>query len=68
MGWSSRVGGLLVRLIGISDEPADDDDTRVRRRVGAASTRELLGDTYRFDRREVEVKGLGLLTTYLVEE
>jgi class 3 adenylate cyclase len=34
----------------------------------SASTRELLGDTYRFDRREVEVKGLGLLTTYLVEE
>ena len=34
----------------------------------SASTRELLGDTYRFDRREVEVKGLGLLTTYLVGE
>jgi class 3 adenylate cyclase len=34
----------------------------------SASTSELLGDTYRFDRREVEVKGLGPLTTYLLRE
>ena len=34
----------------------------------SASTRELLGDTYAFDRREVDVKGLGLLTTYLIAE
>ncbi len=33
----------------------------------SAATRELLGDTERFERREVHVKGLGPLTTYLVE-
>ena len=31
---SSRVGTLLVRMIGIADEPADEDDVRVRKRVG----------------------------------
>ena len=34
----------------------------------SASTREVLGDAYRFERREVDVKGLGPLTTYLVAE
>ena len=33
----------------------------------SASTRELLGDDARFERRQVEVKGLGPLTTYLVD-
>ncbi len=32
----------------------------------SASTRELLGDAYTFEQREVDVKGLGPLTTYLV--
>lgn len=33
--WVSRVGAPLVRMIGIADEPEDDDDIRVRKRVGA---------------------------------
>jgi len=32
----------------------------------AASTRELLGDPEAFEQRQVEIKGLGLMTTYLV--
>jgi guanylate cyclase len=32
----------------------------------AASTRDLLADRYDFERREVDVKGFGRLTTYLV--
>ena len=32
--WVSRVGAPLVRMIGIADEPEDDDDIRVRKRVG----------------------------------
>ncbi|HUF06255.1 MAG TPA: adenylate/guanylate cyclase domain-containing protein [Candidatus Binatia bacterium] len=35
----------------------------------AQSTRDLLRDSYEFDEREpVEVKGLGLMTTYLLAE
>jgi adenylate cyclase len=33
----------------------------------ADSTRELLGDGFLHERREVEVKGLGRLVAYLVE-
>ncbi|MGZ5369033.1 MAG: adenylate/guanylate cyclase domain-containing protein [Aeromicrobium sp.] len=33
-----------------------------------ASTRELLGDRYAFEQRQVEVKGLGQMTTYLLAE
>jgi class 3 adenylate cyclase len=35
----------------------------------APSTRELLGDSWTFEEREpVEVKGLGLMTTYLLAD
>jgi adenylate cyclase len=34
----------------------------------AASTRELLGGTHEYETREVDVKGLGTLTTYLLVE
>ena len=32
----------------------------------SASTRDLLGDECAFEARELEIKGLGRLTTYLV--
>jgi class 3 adenylate cyclase len=34
----------------------------------AGSTRALLADRYRFDVRDLDVKGLGAMTTYLVRE
>jgi guanylate cyclase len=33
----ARLSGALVRLISIADEPGDDDDVRLRKRVGVAS-------------------------------
>lgn len=32
--WTSRAGTRLVRLLGIADSPTDDDDVRLRKRVG----------------------------------
>jgi class 3 adenylate cyclase len=34
----------------------------------SAATRELVGNMHRFERREVELRGLGRLTTYLLVE
>ena len=36
-GVKARVGALLHRLISIADEPNDDDDLRLRKRVGVAT-------------------------------
>jgi hypothetical protein len=91
---------FLTRVLAIADEPDDDDDVRLRKRMGitagivtaarmessglpgriqvAARTHDLLavGATMGaeaeglpvdgFEPRTVDVKGLGLMTTYLV--
>ena len=73
----------LVRFIAIADEASDDDDRRgdtvntaarmessgIPGRVQVApATWNEVRDKYRFERRELDVKGLGPMTTYLLVE
>ena len=73
----------LVRFSAIVDEASDDDDRRgdtvntaarmessgIPGRVQVApATWNAVRDEYRFERRELDVKGLGPMTTYLLVE
>lgn len=37
VSYGNRLGALAQRLIGIADEPTDDDDLRLRKRVGVVA-------------------------------
>ena len=68
------VGGVIGRRRILFDLWGDTVNTAARMESSgvpgrihlAASTRALLGDRYLFEERQVEVKGLGLLSTYLL--
>jgi len=70
------VGGIIGRRRILFDLWGDTVNTAARMESSgvagrihlAASCRELLGDEESFDERSVEVKGLGLMTTFLLTE
>ena len=70
------VGGVIGRRRILFDLWGDTVNTAARMESSgvpgqihlAASTRALLGDRYLFEERQVEVKGLGQVTTYLLAD
>jgi adenylate cyclase len=70
------VGGVIGSRRALFDLWGDTVNTAARMESSgvpgrihlAASTRTLLGGAYAFEERKVDVKGLGMMTTYLLVE